>query len=211
MSKSCRFFLTIAAVLTAAVFTAASPGAAAEAGFEPLFDGRTLSGWEGDPRLWKVEDGVIVGSTEGVKVTANTFLVYRKKQFGDFILRADVKLRNHNSGIQFRSEELPDFVVRGYQADMAEGNWWGSIYEEKGKRGVMVNGWKGKAEKVVKPNDWNSVEVRCQGDQIQVTVNGLVTAELRDSVRTSGVIALQLHTGPPMEVRFRNLRIQELK
>jgi hypothetical protein len=215
MSKFCRFILTIGAVFTAALCIVAAPAAAAspdaEPGFEPLFDGRTLSGWEGDPRLWKVEDGVIVGSTEGVKITANTFLVYRKKEFGDFTLRADVKLRNHNSGIQFRSEELPDFVVRGYQADMAEGNWWGSIYEEKGTRGVMVNGWKGKAEKVVKPNDWNSVEVRCQGDQIQVTVNGLVTAELRDSVRTSGVIALQLHTGPPMEVRFRNLRIQELK
>jgi len=94
---------------------------------------------------------------------------------------------------------------------MAEGNWWGSIYDEKGTRGVMVNGWKGKAETVVKPNDWNSVDVTCEGDHIQVKVNGLLTADLHDSARLSGVIALQLHTGPPMQVEFRNIRIKELK
>jgi hypothetical protein len=197
-------FLTIAAALRPAA-------AAEEAGFRPLFDGKTLDGWDGDPRLWSVRDGAIVGSTEGVDLKHNSFLIYRKQEFGDFILRAQVKLRNHNSGIQFRSEALPDWVVRGYQADMAEGNWWGSIYDERGTRGVMVNGWKGKAEKVVRPGDWNDVEVRCEGDRIQVQVNGLVTAELRDSARLKGIIALQLHQGPPMQVSFRNLRIKELK
>jgi hypothetical protein len=157
-----------------------------------------------------VKDGEIVGSTEGVKLTQNTFLIYRAGTFKNFVLKAQAKLRNHNSGIQFRSEALDNWVVKGYQADMAEGNWWGSIYEEKGTRGVMVNGWKGKAEKVVKPNDWNDIEIFCQGDQIRITLNGLVTAELKDSVRLEGVIALQLHAGPAMEVRFRNLTIQEL-
>jgi hypothetical protein len=152
-----------------------------------------------------------VGSTEGVELKDNSFLIYREQEFGDFILQAEVKLRNHNSGIQFRSEELPEWVVRGYQADMAEGNWWGSIYDEKGRRGVMVNGWKGKAEKVVKPEDWNRVEVRCQGEHIQVKVNDLMTAELRDSERLKGIIALQLHRGPAMQVSFRNIRIKELK
>lgn len=115
-----------------------------EAGFRPLFDGKTLDGWAGDSRLWSVKDGAIVGSTEGVTLDSNQFLIYRKSQFKDFILRAEVKLRNHNSGIQFRSEELPNYVVKGYQADMAEDNWWGGVYEERGTRGVMVNGWKGK-------------------------------------------------------------------
>jgi hypothetical protein len=182
-----------------------------EKGFHALFDGKSLNGWDGDPRLWSVRDGAIVGSTDGISLKSNSFLIYRKSEFGDFVLRAQVKLRNHNSGIQFRSEALPDWVVRGYQADMAENNWWGSIYDERGKRGVLVNGWKGKAEKVVRPDDWNDVEVRCQGDHIQVSVNGLVTAQLEDSARRSGIIALQIHQGPPMQVMFRNIRIQELK
>lgn len=181
--------------------------AAAAAGDEPLFNGKNLDGWDGDPRLWRVEDGVIVGSTEGVTLEANSFLITRKK-FRDFHLKLQVKLRNHNSGIQFRSEALPNWVVRGLQADLAENNWWGSIYDERGARGVIVNGWKDKAEKVVKPDDWNDYEVYCKGDLIQLRVNGLLTAELRDSSAREGVIALQLHRGPPMEVRFRNIRIQ---
>jgi hypothetical protein len=185
--------------------------AAGEADFRPLFDGKTLKGWDGDPRLWSVQDGAIVGSTEGVPIENNTFLIYREKRFGDFALRAQVKLRNHNSGIQFRSEELPGWGCRGYQADMAQGNWWGGIYEERGTRGVMVNGWKGKAEKVVKPDDWNDIEIYCRGDSLRIKVNGMVTAELKDSAAREGVIALQLHTGTPMEVRFRNIRIRELK
>jgi len=179
-------------------------------GFKPLFDGKTLDGWDGDPRLWKVRDGMIIGNTDGVQLERNTFLI-TKRTFRDFILRTEVKLRNHNSGIQFRSEAFPGWVVRGLQADMAENNWWGGIYDEGGKRGVLVNGWKGKAETVVKPKDWNTYEVSCIGDLIQLRVNGLLTAELHDSTRMEGVIALQLHRGPGMEVAFRNIRIKELK
>lgn len=182
----------------------------AQDGFEPLFDGKTLSGWEGDSRLWRVENGEIVGSTDGVKITHNTFLIYRKAEFGDFVLRAEVKLRNGNSGIQFRSTALDDYVVHGYQADIAHNNWWGSIYDEKGKRGVMVNGWKGKAQYVVHPG-WNDVSVHCQGNRIRVTVNGMVTSELEDDAKLKGVIALQLHVGPEMEARFRNIRIKALE
>ncbi len=147
-----------------AALIACLPGAAQEPGFHPLFDGKTLQGWSGDSRLWKVEDGLLAGTTEGVPpIEKNTFLIHKTREFGDFILRFDVKLRNGNSGVQFRSEELPDFVVKGLQADMAENNWWGSIYDERGTRGVMVNGWKGKAETVVKPNDWNEVELSDKG------------------------------------------------
>lgn len=197
-------------LLTVCVLTLVLCAAAQEPGFKPLFDGKTLNGWSGDPRLWRVEDGAIVGSTEGVTLDKNTFLIYKGGEFSDFILRAEVKLRNHNSGIQFRSEELPDYVVKGYQADMAEDNWWGGVYEERGTRGVMVNGWKGKAETVVRKGDWNEVEIKCQGPKIEIRINGLLTAELTDDVKLSGVIAFQLHRGPPMEARFRNIRIQTL-
>ena len=175
-----------------------------------MFNGRDLSGWDGDPRIWKVRDGVIVGSTEGVSLNDNSFLI-SKANYSNFILRVETKLRNHNSGIQFRSEVLPHWVVRGLQADMAENNYWGSIYDEKGTRGIVVNGWPGKAEKVVKPNDWNAYEVYANGDHIRLTVNGLVTAEIHDTgPRRDGVIAFQVHRGPPMEVSFRNVRIKLL-
>lgn len=195
----------------AMVCLGAPPAVKKEKGFKPLFDGKSLKGWEGDSRLWKVQDGAILGSTEGVKLTQNTFLIYKAKHFANFILKADVKLRNHNSGIQFRSEERPDYVVAGLQADMAEGNWWGSIYDEKGKRGVMVNGWKGKGETVVKPKDWNSIEIRAEGDHIQIFLNGLQTADLHDSAKMEGILALQLHAGPAMQAEFANIRIKELK
>jgi hypothetical protein len=194
-------------VLTVAL---AAVALAAEDGFTPLFNGKDLSGWEGDSRLWKVRDGTIVGSTEGVTLSDNSFLI-TKKSFGDFILKAEVKLRNHNSGIQFRSQALPNWVVRGYQADFAENNYWGCLYDEKGKRGILANGWKDKAERVVKLQDWNEYEILCQGDHIQLKVNGMVTADLRDSASSNGIIALQLHRGPPMEAYFRNIRIKVLK
>jgi hypothetical protein len=179
-------------------------------GFQPLFNGKNLDGWDGDPRLWSVRDGVIVGSTDNTKLKTNSFLITRQS-YANFVLRAQVKLRNHNSGIQFRSEALPDWVARGYQADMAENNWWGSIYEERGTRGVMVNGWKDKGEKVVRAKDWNDYEILAKGDLIQLTLNGLVTATLHDSARLSGIIALQLHAGPPMQAEFRNIRIKILR
>jgi len=189
-----------------------SLGAFAKDGFTPLFNGKNLDGWDGDPRLWKARDGMIIGSTEGAPLEYNSFLM-TKKSYANFILKAQAKLRNHNSGIQFRSEEVPGlrWAVRGYQADMAEDNYWGCVYEERGKRGIMVNGWKDKAEKVVKVKDWNDIELRCDGDHINLKVNGLETADLHDSAKLDGIIALQLHKGPPMQVYFRNLEIKALK
>lgn len=177
-------------------------------GYELLFDGKTLDGWQGDPRLWSVEDGAIVGSTFGQALKDNSFLISRQA-FSDFVLQVDVRLDNHNSGIQFRSEALPDFVVRGYQADAAQGNWWGSLYGEKTGRGVIANGWAGKGETVVRPG-WNHYEILCQGSLIRLTLNGLVTVELEDTMAAEGIIALQLHQGPPMKVAFRNIKIKRL-
>jgi hypothetical protein len=201
--------LILAFALTCSVAVSQPLPGEAKQGFRPLFNGKDLSEWKGDPRLWKVENGIIIGSTDGVEIEHNTFLIH-KNVFGNFHLKFQVRLRNHNSGVQFRSEELPDFVVKGLQADMAEGQWWGSIYDEKGTRGVIVNGWKGKAETVVKPKEWNDYEIYANGDQIKITVNGLVTAELKDSSKLSGVLALQLHKGPGMKAEFRNMRIRQL-
>jgi len=88
-----------------------SAAAFAQVGFQPLFNGKNLDGWDGDPRMWSVRDGMIVGHTEGVAMTDNSFLISRQP-YRNFILRAEMKLRNHNSGIQFRSEALANWVVR---------------------------------------------------------------------------------------------------
>jgi 3-keto-disaccharide hydrolase len=177
-------------------------------GYELLFDGKTLDGWQGDPRLWSVQEGAIVGSTFNQPLKDNSFLISRQV-FSDFVLQADIRLDNHNSGIQFRSEALPDFVVRGYQADAAQGNWWGSLYGEKTGRGVIANGWAGKGETVVRPG-WNHYEIFCQGSLIRLTLNGLVTVEIEDTMAAEGILALQLHAGPPMKVAFRNIKIKRL-
>jgi len=205
-----RLHLIAAALLCAFCAWAQLAPEEARQGFRPLFNGKNLDGWQGDPQLWSVEDGAIVGSTDKVRIKHNSFLAY-KETFSDFVLRLQIKLRNHNSGIQFRSQLFPEWVVKGYQADAAQGAWWGSIYEEGGKRGVLANGWTGKGEKVVRAGDWNDYEIFAKGDMIQLTLNGLVPATIWDPASSSGIIALQLHAGPPMRVSFRNIRIKTLE
>ena len=184
-------------------------------GYTRLFNGRTLAGWDGDPRLWRVENGAIVGSSDKHSLKHNTFLIH-ERPFSDFILRLELKLRNGNTGIQLRSEVFPDWVVKGYQADASdagERSAWGNFYEEKGRgRNVMktpTEGWfKGKS--VVRVGDWNEYEIYAKGDRVRLTLNGLVTIDTRDDQASDGVIAIQLHSGKPMEVRLRNIRIKEL-
>jgi len=179
-------------------------------GYELLFNGKNLLGWDGDPNLWSVKDGILVGSTEGKALTQNSFLI-TKERFSDFILRADVKLRNNNTGIQFRSQRLPEFVIMGYQADAARDKWWGSLHGEQTRRGVIFDGWAGKGEKLVKTAGWNHYEIYCKGNHIKLLLNGVVTTDLTDDMASEGVIALQLHRGAPMQVSFRNVKIKRFK
>jgi hypothetical protein len=182
-----------------------------------LFNGRNLDGWEGDPALWSVRGGVLTGSSDGHAVKQNTFLIY-KRPFADFLLKTDVRLRNGNSGIQFRSTVLPGpgWVVTGYQADLSDAgdrSAWGNFYEEKGRgRAVMKTpdeGWR-VGQKVYRKGDWNSYEILAQGKRIQLKLNGVVTIDTTDEKAATGVIALQLHAGEPMQVEFRNMRIKPL-
>lgn len=187
-------------------------------GYTLLFDGKNLGGWEGDPTLWSVRGGILVASTDGHPIKQNTFLIY-KHPYSDFILKADVRLRNGNSGIQFRSTALPGagWVVTGYQADFSDAgdrSAWGNFYEEKGRgRAVMKTpdeGWQ-KARTVVRPKDWNHYEILAQGNRIQLKLNGVVTIDTTDDKASTGIIALQLHAGEPMQVEFRNLKLKPLR
>lgn len=207
-------------IIIVCAFASICAGAAAEKpeaekGFKSLFNGKNLSGWVGDEDLWKVEDGVIVGSSDKKKLRSNTFLS-TKKTYSDFVLRVKVKLRNHNSGIQFRSEQKRRHVVHGYQADVATATYFGMLYEEGG-RGIL-DYWKALPEEeraaifaASKAGEWNEYEITCQGDNIKMVLNGKLTCDINDpDGAKDGVIALQLHAGDPMEVRFKDISIKKL-
>ena len=185
-------------------------------GFVLLFNGKDLSGWTGDPALWSVSGDAIVGSSDKKLLDHNTFL-YTEKSYSDFVLKAEIRLRNGNSGIHFRSKALPDWVVTGYQADASyagDRSAWGNFYEEKGRgRNVMKTtdeGWQ-KAKDILREGDWNDYEILAQGSRIRLTFNGRVTIDTEDTESPSGIIGFQLHTGDPMKVEFRNIKLKPLR
>jgi hypothetical protein len=209
--------------------------AADEEGFRPLFDGKTLDGWEqhGGKAQYRVENGEIVGRS--VPNTPNSFLC-TKEEFGDFILEVEWKVDPKlNSGVQIRSQvfaepteavidgktyRFPADRVHGYQVeidpDVERGRLWsGGIYDE-GRRGWLADLKDNEAaRKAFKPGDWNKFRIECRGDSIKTWINGVPAADLRDAVTLKGRIALQVHgvgnRTEPLEVRWRNIRIKELK
>lgn len=177
-------------------------------GFVPLFDSKTLKGWHYNPDCWSVKDGIIIGKSSPPGLVKNSFAI-TDKPYGDFVLRFSTKLPKGNSGVQFRSQELDNYEVAGYQADTVVGGW-GNLHEQNG-RARLVDGWKGKGEFAVNPKDWVDMEVEAKGPHIIIRTNGVVTADYAEAAADkpkSGIIALQLHRGDPMEVYFTNIRIK---
>jgi putative heme-binding domain-containing protein len=169
-----------------------------------LFNGHDLTGWSGDPELWSVEDGEIVGRTSGL---ARNDWIVSALTARDFRLKLEVKLvgNNGNSGIQFRSHSVGR-EVSGYQADIGQG-WWGKLYEEHG-RALL---WGESGEEHVKLDDWNSYEIVAVGSKIQTFINGQLCVNLDDPQgKRQGIIAFQLHSGGKTEVRFRHLSLEVL-
>ncbi len=197
-----------------------------------IFDGKSLEGWSGDSVYWSVADGAIVGQTTADEpLEHNTFLVWQGGEVGDFELELEIRIESGNSGIQVRSVAGDDHRVTGYQADIdAENRHTGIIYEEGG-RGILVNrarhttidadGEKAESDEAtcdeaallesLNRDQWHQCRVVAEGSRLTYMINGFVTARLDDGetgkVRQTGVIALQLHTGPPMKVEFRNVRL----
>jgi hypothetical protein len=168
-----------------------------------VFDGITLSGWRGDPAVWSVDQGEIVGRTQGLE--HNSFLV-SPFAVRDFRLSVEVRLAGDtgNSGIQFRSRPLRTGEVAGYQADVGPG-WWGKLYEESG-RGLLAEGL---GEDHVRRDGWNRYEIVATGSRVRTTLNGVVSVDLDDPAGArSGLLALQVHSGGPTEVRFRAFELE---
>jgi putative membrane-bound dehydrogenase-like protein len=182
------------------------PMLAAESNASLLFNGRDLVGWNGDKTLWSVENGEIVGKTAGLP--HNSFLL-SDMSAEDFHLTFEVLLKDNagNSGVQFRSQPLNGFEeVQGYQADIGV-DWWGKLYEEHGRELL----WKETGEQFVLPGKWNKYEIRAEGPHIQTWINGNPCVDLDDPAgRHRGIFALQLHSGGPTEVRFRNFDLKIL-
>jgi len=176
-------------------------------GFTSLFNGKDLTGWVGDANYWKVEDGAIVGRSVE-RLDHNDFL-WTEKEYSNFIMYCEVRLRGFNSGIQFRSVVDANGRMAGYQADIGNG-CWGSLYEER-LRGVLVPYKPQIVDMILRPNDWNEYQICAMADYSILILNNVVTAEINDPEGAKkGIFGLQLHGGPPQEVSFRNLCIKEL-
>ncbi len=180
-----------------------------------LFDGKTFQGWEGNLKIFRIEKKAIVGGTLNEKIAHNEFLC-TKKIYKNFILRLEVKLlggAKANAGIQIRTKRIPNHhEVIGYQADMGKG-WWGSLYDESRRRRVLSKADPTVIQKILKPNNWNRYEIRCEGNRIRLYINGSQTIDYTEAdpkIPLEGVIALQIHGGPPSEAWYRNIRLTPL-
>tara|TARA_B100000427_G_C15373217_1_gene535336 strand:+ start:13 stop:690 length:678 start_codon:yes stop_codon:yes gene_type:complete len=180
-----------------------------------LFDGKTFQGWEGNLKIFRIEKKAIVGGTLNEKIAHNEFLC-TKKIYKNFILRLEVKLlggAKANAGIQIRTKRIPNHhEVIGYQADMGKG-WWGSLYDESRRRRVLSKADPTVIQKILKPNNWNRYEIRCEGNRIRLYINGTQTIDYTEAdpkIPLEGVIALQIHGGPPSEAWYRNIRLTPL-
>ena len=210
IGRATAFILVLATTGAADNWLSANAGAQESAGFHPLFNGKDLSGWvtPADKSLFTVEDGEIVGRTKEI-LKKNEFLA-TEKQYGDFVLKAKVKFRNGNSGIQFRSKRNDEGVVSGPQADVAD-DQWGLLYEEKG-RGQLQRYPLEKAKALLKADGWNEFVIAASGSHVTIDLNGTRIIDREDpKFDKEGIIALQIHVWPqPMEVRFKDIQIKEL-
>lgn len=192
-------------------------GALRAAEAKPLFDGKSLAGWEGDLKHWRVEDGAIVGGSLGERMAKNVFLA-TERSFQNFELTLKIKIEGTegfiNSGIQIRSVRVPNSTeMAGYQVDAGEG-WWGKIYDESRRRKVIAEAANLAAVAgAVKKGDWNEMRIRAEGARIRSWVNGVPAldyTEAEPNIAQDGHIGLQVHSGGKVQVRFKDIVLAEL-
>jgi hypothetical protein len=199
------------------------------AGFESIFDGKTLNNWDGDPMFWRAENGEIVAQSTPEKVVkVNTFLIWKGGTVKDFEFKAEFKLtQTANSGIQYRSAIMPDrgqWAMRGPQADMdGQDTFTGMYYEENMRKApggasklIASLGTAAELKAFLKPNDWNSIHIIAKGSTMIHIVNGHVMSIFVDDQTdypqrlTEGLLGLQMHVGQPMTIQFRNILLKKM-
>lgn len=207
-------FTALSLIVLAASSLAQERPTAPQSGFVPLFDGKTLNGWEGNLKVFRVQDGAIVGGELSKGLPHNEFLA-TTRQYGDFELRLKFKVlgKGVNAGVQIRTRRVPNHhEVVGYQADLGEGIW-GNLYDE-GRRGNLVKAPAEAIGTLVNRGDWNDYVIRCQADRVQLWINGRQTVDYTErdpAIPRTGIIALQIHGGPASEAWYKDIQIRELK
>ncbi len=201
--------------------------------FKPLFNGKDLADWDGDPALWKVENGVVIGTCSGpASPKHNSFLIWRGGVLKDFELRATVRvIGDNNSGIQYRSRALPavgPWAITGYQCDIHPAiEHTGMTYEERGRGIFGLNGkdvavdpqgsrWLIAEREPVKVDvsQWNEYTVIARGNHLVHKINGKVTSELFDydekGRALEGLLAIQLHSGNTNTVQVKQIQFRPI-
>ncbi len=238
MMRAHRLVRLIGIAFLVSLLIAPPTAAAEEDGFKPIFDGKSLDGWDGNPKFWRVEDGAITGQTTAENPTeGNTFLIWRHGELDDFELKLEYRIVGGNSGIQYRSfeneAEWGKWVVGGYQADFEAGERFSGILYGERFRGILGNrgdktevgddgkptvtgkvGDSAELQSKIRKEDWNEYHISARGYRFQHRINGALTVDVTDNDMKrrlrSGILALQLHAGPPMKVQLRNIRLKRL-
>ena len=183
------------------------PLAGDEPGFQPIFDGKTLNGWEGDPKYWRVAEGAMIGEiTPQTIIKSNTFIIWRGGAPKDFELKVDCRITSGgNSGINYRSAVVPDpvtpanrFAMRGYQCDIdGQNRYTGNNYEEKGRLFLAVRGQVTRVTGTRTPivlstlgdnqelgaivtADWNAIHLTARGSTLMHAINGRLMSVVID-------------------------------
>ena len=183
-----------------------------------LFDGRSFRGWEGDTlKTWRIEKGAIVGGSLKETVPKNNFLC-TQRNYTNFLLTLKFKLIGNsgfiNAGVQFRSQRLanPAHEMIGYQADIGPG-YWGSLYDESRRNKTLAQPDSTRMVRLVKVDEWNDYQIRCENRHIQIFLNGEPTVDYIESdpsLPQSGLIGLQIHGGGKAEVYYKDIVLTEL-
>lgn len=191
-------------------------GLAAQPKAVRLFDGKTFDGWEGNLKLFRIENGAIIGGSLKEPIARNEFLC-TQQEYGDFVLRLKVKLigdpAKANAGIQFRTRRIPDnHEVSGYQADMGQ-NYWGALYDESRRKKVLAAPAAETLSKALKLGEWNEYVIRAEGKQIRLSLNGVETVnytEAESGIEQKGLICVQIHSGPASEAWYKDITLEPL-
>lgn len=238
MKYTALFFPFFLAAVSAMAQPPLQVGPLQEAGFKEIFDGKSLAGWDCDPDFWKAENGEIVGETTAShQPNQNIFCVWRGGKPSDFELKLQYKLTGTtgNSGIQYRSAEMPEvarWVLKGYQADLdGMERYSGQIYEERGRGFLALRGQASYASDGKKPGafatlggaeelkalihsgEWNEMHLIVRGNTLIQMINGRVTSILIDDDKANrkmdGLIGIQLHkTTAAMKIETKSIRLK---
>src|SRR5262245_27393069 len=180
----------------------------------PLFDGKSLAGWEGSTAIWRIADGALTGGSLTETVKVNEFLA-TTREFSDFVIRFQIKLTGTegfvNSGFQIRSQRVPNSSeMIGFQCDFGDPEWWGAIYDESRRNRVLSPSNMAAIGPVLRRNDWNDYVIRAEGPGMTTWINGVMGTDYREtdpSMPLTGKLGIQIHGGAKALVQVRAIAI----